>query len=234
MCSNKKSCLLAMTTQTLCRCPKLPHSSLRSSANVFTHTPICNVAGDTIVSLTGPNYRSADDSQHRGHQRRLFSVSDNDDTPVAIPASNKASRSFDAQLPGEANIRQSHSNATDFSGDVSVAGNFEIGEAGSLRNLQSDLMFTESSDNTGMRKLTAVPEFGPERDRSHWDKAQFLRDSMRKNLRETGWLAGFDPMQMHCPLLGRRVEWQAVSEFAALAWRCDGLGFSWECLHAGT
>lgn len=85
----------------------------------------------------------------------------------------------------------------------------------------------------GTRKLTAMPEFGPERDRSHWDKSQTIRDAMRTNLREYEWLGGFEPMQMHCPLLGRRIEWQSVSEFASLAWRCDGLGFSWECLHAG-
>eukprot|EP00892_Ulva_mutabilis_P005874 jgi/Ulvmu1/3659/UM017_0073.1 len=36
---------------------------------------------------------------------------------------------------------------------------------------------------------------------------------------------------MHCPLLGQRVSSQAASEVAALAWRCGGLGFSWQCLY---
>ena len=82
-------------------------------------------------------------------------------------------------------------------------------------------------------KLAEIPEPGHEHDRAHWEMAQELRGEMRNNLDNTGWLEGFEPMQMHCPLLGRRIEWNAVSEFAALAWRCDGLGFAWECLHAG-
>jgi hypothetical protein len=55
---------------------------------------------------------------------------------------------------------------------------------------------------------------------------------MIANLEETGWLGSFVPMHTTCPLLGRRVAAEAVSEFAAVAWRCDGLGYSWECLHA--
>eukprot|EP00892_Ulva_mutabilis_P004537 jgi/Ulvmu1/2455/UM136_0007.1 len=78
-----------------------------------------------------------------------------------------------------------------------------------------------------------IPEFGYARDRQYVDKSAAIHKAMDANLRETGWLGDFVPMQMHCPLLGRRVSWQAASEFAAIAWRCDGLGFSWECLYQG-
>lgn len=76
-----------------------------------------------------------------------------------------------------------------------------------------------------------IPEFGPARDKLYLERATEIRGAMEENLRRTGWLGEFVPMQMHCPLMGRRVSWQAVSEFAALAWRCDGLGFAWECLY---
>ena len=90
----------------------------------------------------------------------------------------------------------------------------------------------ESVATGAQRKLAGIPESGLEHDRAHWEMAQELKREMRSNLDETGWLEGFEPMQMHCPLLGRRIEWNAVSTFAALAWRCEGLGFAWECLHS--
>ena len=53
----------------------------------------------------------------------------------------------------------------------------------------------------------------------------------RANLRQSGdWLGHFEPMQLGCPLFGRKVARQTVSEFAAVAWQCDGLGFACECL----
>lgn len=76
-----------------------------------------------------------------------------------------------------------------------------------------------------------IPEFGPARDKLYLERATEIRGAMEENLRRTGWLGEYVPMLMHCPLMGRRVSWQAVSEFAALAWRCDGLGFAWECLY---
>ena len=60
-----------------------------------------------------------------------------------------------------------------------------------------------------------------------------ILDAMRGNLRSQGWLGGFEPLSMGCPLLGRRVSRHAVSEWAAVAWDCDGLGFAWECLEGG-
>ena len=60
-----------------------------------------------------------------------------------------------------------------------------------------------------------------------------ILDAMRGNLRAQGWLGGFEPLSMGCPLLGRRVSRHAVSEWAAVAWDCDGLGFAWECLEGG-
>ena len=46
------------------------------------------------------------------------------------------------------------------------------------------------------------------------------------------WLGGYQPMRMSCPLFGRKVPKQTVSLFAAEAWRCDGLGFAYDCLTA--
>lgn len=81
-------------------------------------------------------------------------------------------------------------------------------------------------------KQHIVDERGVERERIHLRAGVDIRTSMMKNLKAQKWLRDFKPMPMHCPLLGRRVSWQAVSDYATLAWSCDGLGFAWECLHS--
>lgn len=68
------------------------------------------------------------------------------------------------------------------------------------------------------------------RDARSNERLQGIQEAMRGNLRRQMWLGGFEPLSMGCPLLGRRVSAAAVSEWAALAWDCDGLGFSWACL----
>lgn len=60
-----------------------------------------------------------------------------------------------------------------------------------------------------------------------------VQAAMASNLKHSKWLADFEPLSMSCPLLGRRVPAEAVSEWAADAWDCDGLGFSWACLQPG-
>lgn len=62
------------------------------------------------------------------------------------------------------------------------------------------------------------------------ERLRGIRDAMAGNLRLQEWLGGFEPLSMGCPLMGRRVSAAAVSEWAATAWDCDGLGFSWSCL----
>jgi len=61
-------------------------------------------------------------------------------------------------------------------------------------------------------------------------RLQGIKEAMRGNLQRQKWLGGFEPLSMGCPLLGRRVSAEAVSEWAAVAWDCDGLGFAWSCL----
>ena len=63
-------------------------------------------------------------------------------------------------------------------------------------------------------------------------KLAMIQAAMTSNLRQSKWLKGFEPLSMSCPLLGRRVHPDAVSEWAAAAWDCDGLGFSWKCLQS--
>lgn len=79
----------------------------------------------------------------------------------------------------------------------------------------------------------AIPEFGEVRDAQDARWAEGIHADMLANLRQDGWLGDFDPMHLHCPLFARKVSVEAVPQFAAAAWRCDGLGFSWECLTQG-
>lgn len=60
--------------------------------------------------------------------------------------------------------------------------------------------------------------------------ADGIHAEMTANLRAQGWLGDFVPLRMNCPLLGRKVSPETVPQFAEAAWRCGGLGFSWECL----
>ena len=78
-----------------------------------------------------------------------------------------------------------------------------------------------------------LEEVGWDRDPQDDRWADALRDEMRANLRAQGWLGEFEPMQTNCPLFARKVSREAVPQFAAAAWRCDGLGFAWECLAQG-
>lgn len=217
--------LFSLNTMFCCRCPKLPHNSLRSAASVFEHTPICNSPGDKIMPLFGPNYNPSDlPPPLTTTHRQLHSQQ----TPLDTQR-NELIHALDPQHQSLSAQRRLHADNPDILDGATM---FEGENEQSSGVINSSVATGESSDSSIERSLSAIPEFGPERDRSHWDKAQALRNSMRSNLKESGWLGGFEPMQMHCPLLGRRVEWQAISEFAALAWRCDGLGFSWDCLHA--
>lgn len=62
------------------------------------------------------------------------------------------------------------------------------------------------------------------------EKLALIQAAMTGNMRRSKWLKGFEPLSMSCPLLGRRIRMDAVSEWANAAWDCDGLGFSWKCL----
>lgn len=212
------------------------------------------------MPLHGHNYSPADKPPGAKHRRRLSSWDDSStplDTQHGAGMKTFQTHVPDAWLQGSAGgsaKRRLKIDEADIGGGSSGLGNPKHGvgvmdggvttrggavdrSASDINSLPWEQDRSKTSDFDGDdvatgRKLAAVPEFGTERDISRWDRAQELKSYMRTNLKESGWLGSFEPMQMHCPLLGRRVEWQSVSEFAALAWRCDGLGFAWECLHA--
>ena len=69
--------------------------------------------------------------------------------------------------------------------------------------------------------------------REHVARAHEIHDATVANLRRTGWLGEFEPMLHTCPLTARKVSAEAVSDFASVAWRCDGLGFAFKCLRDG-
>jgi Core-2/I-Branching enzyme len=73
-------------------------------------------------------------------------------------------------------------------------------------------------------------EHGSEQARLMRQRAQRIRRAQLANLRRTRWLEAYVPLLPTCPLVGRKVSAEAASEFAAVAWHCDGLGFAWECL----
>lgn len=75
-----------------------------------------------------------------------------------------------------------------------------------------------------------TPEFSAQREQMHVSRGAEIQRAMSANLRAAGWLGGFEPMAMNCPLLGRRVAAEAVSDFAEHVWRCDGFGFNSSCL----
>jgi hypothetical protein len=60
--------------------------------------------------------------------------------------------------------------------------------------------------------------------------SQLKQDILARNLKNLGWLGSFRPMPNSCPLMGRKVHADLVPELLAVAWRCDGLGYAWECV----
>ena len=57
-----------------------------------------------------------------------------------------------------------------------------------------------------------------------------LKRIMQNNLGEGGWLGGYRAMDPGCPLVGRKVHPDLVPGLLPFAWRCDGLGYAWECV----
>lgn len=66
--------------------------------------------------------------------------------------------------------------------------------------------------------------------RGYPGREKFLRDAMNANLQETLWLGDFTPMPLQCSLMGRKVLAPLVPKLTEYAWRCDGLGYAWECV----
>jgi hypothetical protein len=98
------------------------------------------------------------------------------------------------------------------------------GEAGHAAEEQSVNGFTPR------RTLQQISEFGEAREKGLFNRAVIINKAQTASLRDSAWLGGFEPLLMTCPLTGRKVSPEAVPEYAALAWRCDGFGFAWECL----
>jgi hypothetical protein len=133
----------------------------------------------------------------------------------------------------------SHDRSCQAKGDliIPMEGSFYEPFQTSRRSLLQDsgvadvvMPFTEASASTGRKLVQVQPEFGAQRERALFNRATTVRQVLVMNLRNTSWLGDFEPMLMTCPLTARKVSPEAVSEFASIAWRCDGLGFSWECL----
>lgn len=62
------------------------------------------------------------------------------------------------------------------------------------------------------------------------NKMKAIEQFMTQNLQREKWLGQYKPLNMGCPLLGRRISVDAVSEWASKAWDCDGLGYAWKCV----
>lgn len=110
---------------------------------------------------------------------------------------------------------------------------YEVMHVRGRRVLQSeqgviDKRTKEEMQQNGARERDE--EYGPGSYRRIFNRASSIKHVQQARLRQTGWLGRFEPMYMSCPLLGRKLPVEAVSGLAAIAWRCDGLGFAWDCL----
>lgn len=69
-----------------------------------------------------------------------------------------------------------------------------------------------------------------ENERATHRSTQRMQAILERNLQQTEWLHPFQPMSYQCPLIGRKVHHDLVPELLSQAWRCDGLGYAWECV----
>lgn len=195
-----------------CRCPKVPYASLHSAASIFHHTDVCNV-GDNVLPGYGPHF---------------------------VP--DKKNISWRRMLQTKPQGARSRQQVTLYTHKFCVMLSCCVCGVLCCKTIAVPSVSGVAIEHKGVliagRKLVedgeVVEERGVKRERFHLKAGVDIRTTMVDQLRKHAWLEDFIPMPIHCPLLGRRVAWQAVSDYAALAWSCEGLGFAWECLDAGS
>ena len=199
----------------LCRCDAIPWRALQTAGALFRRQERCRASGDYSVNMTRAFAEQWRERPHRRRRRRLLAPS--------VPDSD----SFEPDLQD-----------TFAAGSADGADNLASGDT-ALRQYEAESSNggMASGNGTGpgphgrhLLQGTIPMEYGPEHQRKMFSRAINVMRVQRANLHSTGWMGSFEPMMPSCPLTARKVAPEAVSDFAALAWRCDGLGFAWECL----
>jgi hypothetical protein len=192
------------------RCPTVAHDSLRSAASVFAHngkscsTRVKKYKDSKDTKKKKKKNSEKSDDNEKGNRRLLTSE---------MAALDDVSRGASA---GNVWVEQVAARGS---------GDFNVGAGTSRRSLLDD--------DGGEETISVEAEFGPKRDRADLGRSDVVHAATVANLRRFGWLGSFEPLRTACPLIGRRIAEEAVSEFAHAAWACDGLGYAWECLTVG-
>jgi hypothetical protein len=207
----------ASSAASACRCAGVPRRALQTAADLFTHTDLCRADGKQALPTSG------------AFTARLRTLSQHD-TADGMSASRRRldfetqEGMFDEQRAADVR-RRSWSE-----GDTAAPGRrlrFDKPE-----NMSDEQWAAELRQRPWLEKEPSVPEMGQAREEEFLKRAHGIHGAQIANLRKTGWLGGFEPMLLTCPLVGRKVAPETVAEYAAIAWHCGGLGFAWECLRA--
>lgn len=226
------SCVACRASNGVCRCPVVPKQSMKTAAALFTRVGTCGAGPpapdvDTAAKDTASRHLRAGGrpSVHSFLSRRRLLDGAGAPDPV-FAADSSPPEVHELESMGAVNPAE-------------LAGMHELGEAeveGPVHDLEERADEEAGQQNLAEQVLVESPEesgvaeVGEERDAQDAAWAEGIHREMSGNLRAQGWLGQYEPMHMHCPLLARKVSADAVSQFAEAAWRCDGLGFAWQCL----
>ena len=195
-----------------CRCDAVPQRALQSAGMLFEHRDICHAAGDRLIKITSAFSEPFNKALASKGRRRLQAASSGGDGTCATASAGEADD--DALLGGGDHDLQ-----------LALGPMLQAAEAA-----ERDSIAGGANAGRTLLQNNIPPEYGFEREKQIFARAVKVAAAQRANLKATRWLGAFEPMMPSCPLTARKIAPEAVSEFASLAWRCDGLGFSWDCL----
>ena len=214
----------------LCRCRARPTAALAAAATLFQRTPLCDAPTDRSLLLSGPHYSAANAAVNTSSVTHLLARPR--DKPVAETAlhgeqeraaasghATHAQRGVDGAASGHEHEQRVST------GGRTLTGQPEPDAAG------ANEVWNRSSVAAASKTFLRRPRDNNQQAQTNLLRAQRVHNAEVRNLKRTRWLGAFtEPLFHTCPLVARKVPRESVSEFAAAAWRCDGLGFAWECL----
>jgi hypothetical protein len=211
-------------------------TSLASSASVFYHTDVSGLK-PAVTKARGSEVDSIFDQFSKRHDPELSATADailqnlwtkgdvSRQQQLAMSDFSERERSNDQDITGE----NEHSSALRRTDERAEGMNISTAQQGVTENLALEKLGGSKTAWVMSTAFTGKPRQLLQSEAARQKLAR-IQAAMLHNLKQSMWLNAFEPLSMSCPLLGRRIPVEAVSEWAAAAFDCDGLGFSWSCL----
>lgn len=204
-----------------CRCDAIPLRALQTAGMLFEHRNLCHAPGDRLIKITS-NFSEPFNKAISKGRRRLHAAS-----AAHVGATARDGGTCDTRADGLFGSEDEDDDDTEWPLGPVVRATEAAGVAAEAATVQDSAL---GGAGRVLLQSRIPPEYGFEREKQIFGRAVKISKVQRANLKATRWMGAFEPMLPSCPITARKIAPEAVSEFASLAWRCDGLGFSWDCL----